>query len=421
MLSLRQPRLSNSPRSRGRHHSGVSIPWKTSAFEDDLRHLFELVRQPGAGVAEVGEGSLVVAISPSIALSFEGEALLLLRKLQRTIVGRSRSDVGLSSKDAETLLIDACGEALYEGGADAAMAGLLKQLEQPLRTWTIVEPLPRFFIPRPRLKVGNCTYVSRLPRGLIGSFSLFAPFDRGGPAVYTTASARDARTARVIALEAFADSNALLDLIDPREPGAGGSFLARDEESRHLSGSVGSPGWIIGSQFVGRSGLVAPYGHVSRALRKPEQKRTDWERRVVAATRWWSRASRSVVPADRLVSLMVALEALFIRDQRERRKGKKERLLARRLSERIRWRSMSYEEQVEWIEELYRSRSDAVHEGWDYAYDLYIDRLADITRYAISLAAHHLVDGHAEGRRKCRTFARAMSCPLWHGRDPRRV
>jgi hypothetical protein len=170
-------------------------------------------------------------------------------------------------------------------------------------------------------------------------------------------------------------------------------------------------GSILDGRWYGGGGkLISPYAQLSNAFAKPEDGRTDWERRTVAATRWLSRASRSTTAADRLVSVMVALEALFIRDRTEQVKGT---TIARRMSERIRRSSMSREVQEAWVADLYQRRNDAVHEGREHLNDLEVEELLDMARFTVQFAAEHLTSRHSR-RRACRTFDEAMGCPLWY-------
>jgi hypothetical protein len=104
--------------------------------------------------------------------------------------------------------------------------------------------------------------------------------------------------------------------------------------------------------------------------------RSDWERRVLAATRWLSRVLRTSWPADRLAGTVVALECLFVAGMCEPdRKGAR---IAARLSERFKLNELTAEEQVKWLEGLYKARNAAVHEGREFVHDLEVDRLTEL-------------------------------------------
>jgi hypothetical protein len=347
-------------------------------------------------------------------LAFEGRALSLLRSLQQRIAGRSRAESGRSEGVVEAQIVAACWRMQETGDGDEAADWLLSGLDAPFRKWTIGQPLSRLYIDRPRLRVGRAVYEMQTPGRLLRSFSSLGAEFQWQSCVHADVWARDEATARVLALEAFADAGALMDLLDPPKLGTQGAFVSRADDGSGRAG-FGTTGWIIGSQaFTEKHRLVPPYDHLSRLLRKEETKRADWDRRVIAAMRWLSRARRSVVAADRLVSLMVALEALFIEGRQEQAKGK---LLATRVTERIRISVLTSSAQEAWLADLYQRRNDAVHEGREYTNDFEVEDLADLTDYTVRFAAQHLLRDHAKGlRRPCRTFGQAMRCPSWVSR-----
>jgi hypothetical protein len=147
--------------------------------------------------------------------------------------------------------------------------------------------------------------------------------------------------------------------------------------------------------------------YLSRAAGRDEAQRSDWQRRVLAATRWFSRAYRSEWAADRLVSAMVALEALFIEGRQESAKGA---LIAERVTARYQAREITPAEQQDWLARLYQSRNDAAHEGREVVEDLDVDRLLDLTRFIVRFSAVHLDPEHRQPRRACRSYAEATAC-----------
>jgi hypothetical protein len=226
------------------------------------------------------------------------------------------------------------------------------------------------------------------------------------PYVATTVVARDARDAHVIASEHFAESGAILDLIYRPEPDVGQFYALRRDGRGTLSFS--RRGWILDLNSVTPTArLIPPYQQLSRAAGKDEHVRSDWERRALAASRWFSSSLRSPWPADRLVSLMVALESLFVEGKNERQKGK---VIAKRVTERFVRRGMTATEQEAWLSDLYQRRNESAHEGREYQADLDVELLADLTHVAIRWAAHHLVPAHRSSRRSCRGFAAVMRC-----------
>jgi hypothetical protein len=227
------------------------------------------------------------------------------------------------------------------------------------------------------------------------------------PIAFVTVRARDQKTAQILAAERLAESSAVLDLIDRPKLTAGHNMLLRRKDGRG-GASLNRAGWIINDALVDdRSRLVPPYRQLSRAAARDEDRRSDWERRVLAATRWFSRGCRSEWPADRLASLMVSLECLFVVGRTESQKGS---LIAERLTKRFRLREMSEDRQIEWLTVLYRARNAAVHEGREFLNDLEVDRLADVTQFVIRRLAEHLIPAHRPRGRSCRKFEEAMRC-----------
>jgi hypothetical protein len=290
----------------------------------------------------------------------------------------------------------------------AAESWLRQQGEAPLDEWFIVDHVDAIHIPVPRLTVGRSTFYLRPPQKLRRTHRA-QMLSAGGfhpPYVATTVIARDPGAAHVIASEHFAESGAILDLIDRREPGGEQFYALRRDGRGTLSFSRG--GWILDATTVTPTArLIPPFQQLSRAAGKDEDVRSDWERRALAASRWFSSSLRSPWPADRLVSLMVALESLFVEGKNERRKGQ---VIAKRLTERFRRRGMTSTEQEAWLSDLYQRRNEAAHEGRAYQADLEVELLADLTHVAIRWAAHHLVPAHRPSRRSCRSFEAVMRC-----------
>ena len=227
------------------------------------------------------------------------------------------------------------------------------------------------------------------------------------PFVGTTVTARDANAAYVLAAERFAESGAILDLID-RPRSGGGTYYALHRDGR---GTLRwqRQGWLVNGRGVDANGrLIPPYLQLSRAAKRDEAERCDWERRVLAACRWFSLSLRSPWSADRLASLMVALESLFVEGPTVRKKGQE---IAKQVTHRLLLRGMTGPEQEARLSDLYQRRNDAVHEGREYEADIDVERLSDLTQVAIRWAAHHLVASHRPSRRSCRTFAAAIRCP----------
>lgn len=387
----------------------MSAAWPDPSFEADLRRLLRQARKASreADISDPAtwalDGSRVTRVgvqTPFVII--EGETLRLLRSLQRRLAGSSRATSGFSPDEMQPLLLDAC-EASIAGTIKAAIAELLATISSPIEEWSIAEPV-EMALTVPRLVVGRTTYSHRVHRSAFHDSldqSKFVP-----PFACTRVKSRTPQTARVLARQRFAESLAVLDLAAP--PANTGSHVT---SWRRASGSgsrqYSTVGPIIGENLVLGTRLRAPYRQLAQATGREESKRSDWERRVLAATRWFSRSHRSPWPADRLAGAMVALECLFIADRRERSKGN---LIATRLTERFQMNEKAATAQIQWLLNLYRARNDAVHEGRDFLDDLDVDRLVDLTRYVVVISSHHLDPSHSKEHRSCRTFDDAMRC-----------
>lgn len=384
--------------------------WREPDFARDLTRLLRHVRaHRGVPPPTEIEGDFTYHSGTGPSFLIQTEAMPLLRSLQRRLAGSSRTRHGMSPDEAGALLLAACDEAV-SGTVKQAIANLQSKMEAPIETWRVAEPIGGLHIPVERLDVGRVTYWTRVPRSLATQKMLelargqFVP-----PIAVVKVRARDQDTARILAGSLLAESAAVLDLLDRPRLGAGHVTLARRQDGSGTF-SFSRHGWLINDGYVDQRGrLIPPYRQLSLAAARAEHGRSDWEGRVLAAARWYSRACRSEWPEDRLASLMVSLECLFVPGRAEKEKGA---AIARRLTERFRLREMTEEEQVAWLAELYRARNDAVHEGREFLDDLKVDRLVDVTQFVIRRLAAHLVPAHSPRGRSCRTFAGAMRCSL---------
>ena len=350
-------------------------------------------------------GRAHAAARSSPGLIIEDESLPLLWSLERRIVGSSRSDYGMSLDEARALLVSACDEAVNTT-IRGAVLGLIATLASEPEEWMIADAVTGLF-PDGKLTVGRTDYWSYLPRwlapermrqGLAVSAGFVAPI------AVTKVVARGGTTARVLARQRFAESAALLDLASPPPHlGSESYWLSR----RGASGfAYRRSGWILNPRLVDGGRLVPPLRQLARVAKRDEDRRSDWERRLLAATRWWSRSYRSDWPADRLASCMVALECLFVPENQDNKGA----TIARNLTELFQLSEKSRKAQQKWLRKLYAGRSDAVHEGREYGHDLDVDRLLVLTREVIVLFAGHLVPSHRLDGRSCRTFESAMRC-----------
>jgi hypothetical protein len=222
------------------------------------------------------------------------------------------------------------------------------------------------------------------------------------PVVFTAVDARDRETARILAAERFAQSAAILDLVFPPKVLAGREMLVAGEHANGISSSRDT--WII--RHTSGTQLAHPFDRLARAAGHVRQ--TDWERRLLAAARWHSRSARSTYTAERLTSVMVALECMLVAG-----KGNKGRTIAEGFTNRLRLHEMATpEDQIDWLIRLYRGRNAAAHEGLDYRDDVLVDRLVEATRTMVIRFVYYLDPAHVSPGRECRTFDEAMSRSL---------
>ena len=347
-----------------------------------------------------GEGQLTL---------IEGTGLPLLRSLQRRIVGSSRVAFGMSLDEARALLIATCEEAVART-IKGAVSSLIDTLESEPEEMTIAEAVRAVFPPG-KFTVGRTDYWSHAPRW-IGDKAVREGFaaQQGfvAPIAVTRLLSRGFTTGLVLARQRFTESAAVLDLASPPQhlgseaywisagPGQGGLTFRR-------------AGWILNAGLLDEHRhLRSPYGQLALVANKDEDDRSDWQQRVLAATRWYSQAYRSEWSAARLSGVMSALECLFVPAGQTKNLGG---TIAARFTERFRMHEFSTgNQQRRWLSQLYEGRKRAVHEGREYRQDIDLDRLLDVTRLALRSMAVHLIPGHRPIGRSCRSFAEAIRC-----------
>lgn len=381
--------------------------WHEPEFVRDLNRLLKWAIRHGNRFPEPGSAYLVVHHAEEQTVVLHGEGLRLLRSLQRRVSGSSTAALGPSPKDAESLLMAACRAGVQRTPSEA-VDSLVRELDKPVQDWVVVEPIT-LYIPTRRLVVGRCTLAMAIPQRLFrsGWRTLGAAQEFEGPVVFTTVRARDRAGALILAGEQFAESSAILDVVDRPKRGRPEIAMVRGQDG--IQGFMfHRQGWILDERAVQPPGrLISPYRQAALAAARPEERRTDWQRRVIAAMRWFSLGVRSAWTAERLVCLMAALECLFVPHEKIKDKG---RAIGRGVTKLFLRREMTPEEQRRWLRELYRSRNSAVHAGRGYEHDLEVDMLADLTHIAVRWATHHLDPAHRDPGRSCRTFAQAQRC-----------
>jgi hypothetical protein len=140
---------------------------------------------------------------------------------------------------------------------------------------------------------------------------------------------------------------------------------------------------------------------LSDAMSRPDDARTDWERRTVAACRWYHRAMTARWPSASLAGCFTALECLFVEGRGEPNKG--ELVAARVARQNPRIPGVERDGVGDWLLEFYRRRNETVHEGISYADELEVARLEDLTSAAVFWASGHLDRDHRIAG-PCETF-----------------
>jgi hypothetical protein len=287
---------------------------------EDLRRLFGAIEVNAAPPFDQGEPFHIVGLGGRDVpmLLFRGDALEMLRNLQRTFAASALARGGPSRKAIEEMLTKACQISAMDGH-DAALDFLNTQLSEPSRRWVLAEPL-QALVPADDLPLGACRLTRELPAEALpsGATDQIAA-QLKGPFIVAEVEARDPESARLIAHDRIEEAVAILILAS----GHRGSF------PRHLLSEPGERATIAGGTRV----LIAPdfwesdgrvryeYRPLSDAAAQAEDVRTDWERRALAAARWYAKATETFWPAEALTACMTALESLFVRDRRVGLKG----------------------------------------------------------------------------------------------------
>lgn len=345
----------------------------------------------------------MIGLSPDQALILREGATGLLRKIGKELSQPALSGRGLSLEGAESLLIQACRE-FHQRGPEAALAWLTDELEKPERTWVVIEPAKIHFKGEP-VRVGRCDLYQTVPPSHADEVFVkhFASKFKNS-VIVATPTATDEHSARRLAHEYIEESRAIVVMADGEHHGV-------DSRTPHLIGHPGTPlaairgksDWLYLEHVQDRDGRLYPeFSALSAAATKPEHEREDWERRVLAAARWNAIAVTTGWPSEALGASMIALECLFVRSRRVKRKGK---AIAGAVSKRWEFRS----DQEDWLENLYSSRNDVIHEGRHFIQEVDVYDLLAILARALHWGAWHLHDMHRSDGKICSTFDEAMA------------
>lgn len=367
----------------------------------DLKRLFTTVQRGGdPDYPDTDEPFFMSGGGPQ-ALIFRGESIALLRDLQGRLA-KSGFSGGPLLTAVESLVVTAARRAETEDH-DEVIDWLVDELESPPKSWTFFDPV-RAQMPREELELGPCTLFSS-PTDELGEVlpdvADLKPFSQGF--FRTTVSARDHESARNLADEAIDEAKVVLSLLGTRTWMAERTFARR--------GGTGSVFSLGGGEFFSirrcdKNGHLWPgYLQLTEALGKVD--RNDWERRTIAAARWWARAHETSWPSESLANAMIAFETLFVRDRTQKDKGA---TIAKSVTERWVLKNMKAKRQQKWLRVLYSHRTDVSHEGAYFLEDLDVVRLLDLLDLAVHWAVWHLGIWHLNDRyAACSSFDEVMA------------
>lgn len=376
-----------------------------SQDEQDLARLATMVER---GVTpEPGDTSLYRSIGfPPNSILYRGDALELHRVLSLRLSQSALGDSGHGPRSVEYLL-DGFIQESDSTDLTSAITWLDAQLSAELETWTFVQEL-EFRSPCARFEVGSCIVVQNLDDIQPSLSSLYAPLglDWRPPFISTSVAARDEFSARILASEAFAEAETVIALL------AGWTEVP---DVRHLTVNSPVAHYSTGSraipqiQAIDSAGNFWPgYHELSEALARHSGQRTDWERRALAASRWFRVASTTNWPSQSISASMSALECLLVAptDDRRNKRGP----IARRTSDIGILKGRTKAEQVSWLNDLYHRRNDAVHAGVFHQDEIDAQALLVLVRSVVHWSTRHLDPSHGRpGGGSCTAIAEALA------------
>jgi len=371
-----------------------------AAFEE----MAALMGPPIAGRAEAP--AITVGLGPD-AFSLQGKAFELLDWLARSLATPALQQGGLSYDEARDTLLRSCFTAKLHGAA-AAIAELESLLARPPREWHVLRPL-RAALPRDPFQIGACTVQRGLPAKLGLGEGWLGEDEFPALTIATTVLARDDDSAAILAEQRFGEAFGLVQVFDHGGSPTLGEARAIVNHEGTISVNPDPRRAFHFSDFIAKDGELPRRLQVaSDAAARSMEQRSDWERRVIAAGRWFSNGMASPWPSEKLVSLFVSLEALFVAGKSE--SGNKKGHIADRLTARLAVDGRTPDEQRAWLISLYDYRSDAVHEARDFLDDFEVAELSKLVWRSMHWAMHHLVSDHRRERRPCADFAEVMQC-----------
>ncbi len=362
----------------------------------ELRRLFHLAENIDSPAVDFDEPYTVFGFGPRMTRSvlFRGDGLQLLNRLAGDLSSHALAARGIRPETMRAVIARACRVA-FEDGDEAGCAVFEAQLSKPTAAWiATVGSDDRADLD---LVIGDTRLTRERPSQLDDLIPDSWPSSgRFGPPYFSTnVEAKDSESAAVAAADRVDEVRAVLALghqgrVRPVRP----AMILWQEDTARTTNAMGvsRPRLDLYGYEDPQLGWIPGMSNLAKATAKQPSERSDWERRVMSACRWTLAAQESRWYAQSLVSLMVALECLFV--PRGVSRGKGARLAARGTAVSV-LPGRSAEQQTRWLERLYRRRNEAAHEGLPVLEDLDVEDLVVLAQRLLHWAVWHLDPGHA--------------------------
>jgi hypothetical protein len=370
-----------------------------------LEELFDLVERVDLRGFELDEPYAVYGFGEpdTDSILFRGDALTQLSHLSKLLSANALSGDGIQPDGIRGIIARACHVALSEGSR-AGLEAFDSQLNQQARPWlATVATDDRADLD---LHIGDCRFSRDWPdhlRNLVSGEEFTMTWLE--PPCFTVAVAgKDTESAAVLAMDRVDEVRAVLAIahVGRVRQGRPALVLSSGDATNtvHAMGAVKTRLWLYGHQDP-NVGWLPGLRELGESVARADAERTEWQRRVASAARWALVAQETRWYAQSLVSLMIALECLFV--PRRHGSGKGQRI-ASRASATVVLPGRSRTTQEEWLAELYRRRNEAAHEGLPMEEDLDVEDLIVLVRQLLHWATWHLDPGHAN-HGPCRSLA----------------
>jgi len=351
--------------------------------------LSELIENVRAGSPLTTSGPFTTYGFGPDNLHFEGHNFDLLHTLSSSIAGSALESGGRDRDDVASLIVAAIRVG-RTSGLQEATSHMDTELAMPLTTWKVGQSI-RLWNPNVS-RIGRTEILrsaTDLPE-LGPQIDEWINRDHGlsYPMLVASVNALDSQSAIRMAEDCFEEALAVLTFASPGWGTSEPPRMVLGSTPSFRSGRIESysPPFVDGSGWFG-FGTSA----LERAARKDLTSRTDWEARVLTATRWYRRALVDTWPSAILNDCMIALEILFVKET----SGSKKDKIADRVSTRFRLPTKSEDQLHAWLVALYDGRNGVVHVGEHYLQDTETADLRTLVYSSVKWASGHLDDDHS--------------------------